>query len=453
TFTGNVILQGKFRPNPILIRDYSRQANGITYPLIYNNETSIPSIGISGLTGLNTSPRNWNNFNRVFQGKYDLSKVMGSHNFKVGALIMRSRKNQDNQPAINGNFNFSPGHPLHSGNALADALLGNFNTYTEASAGREGWFRFSQAEFYVADNWKVSSRLTLDAGVRYMLLQPQYAALQNAVVFAPRFFDPSKVPVISRTDGQITPGTGDLVNGLVAGGTGLPDFARIRIPNAGDPDVQRIYRGLPKEISPYDYGTLGPRLGFAYDLTGQQRTVLRGGYGMFFERIQGNFVFGRVNNPPFIQEASIFSANVERPAGGTQRIFPSNLTSYNIDLEVPAVQNWSLGVQHKLWTDSLLDIAYVGSSGWNQYRAVNLNQLRAGTLQRDPGVNVQALRPYPGYANITHNITGSNFNYHSMQVQYKKQMRDGGLFNFAYTWSRNMTDATGWNDSPMDSYN
>jgi hypothetical protein len=453
TFTGNVILQGKFRPNTILLRDYSRQANGINYPMVYGNETSIPNVAIAAHTSLNTTPRNWNNFNRVFQGKYDLSKVRGNHNLKVGALIMRSRKNQDNQPAINGSFNFSAGHPLYSGNALADALLGNFNTYTEASAGREGWFRFSQAEFYVADNWKVNESLTFDLGLRYMILQPQYAALQNAVVFAPRFFDPAKAPVVARADGQITPGTGDPVNGLVAGGTGLPDFAKARIPNANDPNVQRIYRGLPKEISPYRWGTWGPRIGFAFDLTGRQRTVLRGGYGLFYERIQGNFVFSRVNNPPFIQEASIFSANVERPTGGAQRIFPSNIGSYDIDVDVPAVQNWSFGVQHKIWSDALIDVAYVGSSGWNQYRGTNINQLPVGTLQRNPGVNVQALRPYLGYAAITQLITGSNFNYHSMQAQFKKQMRHGGLLNLAYTWSRNMTDATGYADLPMDSYN
>lgn len=453
TFTGNVIRQINFQPNPIFLRDYSRQANGINYPMIYGNERSIPSIGISGFSSLSTTPRQWNNFNRVFQFKDDFSKVLGSHNLKVGALVMRSRKNQDNQPAINGSFSFSPGHPLHSGNSLADALLGNFNNYTEASSGREGWFRFSQAEFYVSDNWKVSSRLTMDLGLRYMLMQPQYAALQNAVVFAPRFFDPAKAPAVSRSDGQIAPGTGDPVNGLAVGGTSFPEAAKRRIPNANDPAVQRLFRGLPKEISPWDLGTLGPRLGFAYDLTGRQRTVLRGGYGLFYERIQGNFVFSRVNNPPFIQEASIFSANVENPAGGTQRIFPSNIGSYDIDLRVPAVQNYSLGIQHKLFTDTLLDVAYVGSGGWQQYRSVNLNQLRAGTIQRNPGVNIQALRPYLGYATITQYITGANFNYNALQVQFKKQFRQGGLVNVAYTWSKVITDASDWGEGPQDSYN
>ena len=453
TFTGNVILQTNFAANPLFLNDYSRQSNGIDYPMIYNNERSIPNISIAGFNALNTTPRNWNNFNRVFQFKDDFSKLVGNHNLKFGVLAMRSRKNQDNQPAINGSVNFAPGHALSSGNALADALLGNFNTYTEASSGREGWFRFSQGEFYVQDNWKVSSRLTLDLGLRYMLMQPQYAQLQNAAVFAPRYYYPAKAPTIDRASGLITPGTGDRVNGLVVGGTGFPDFAAARIPNANDPDVKRVFRGLPKEISPWRYNTFGPRLGFAYDITGKQTTVLRGGYGLFYERVQGNFLFGRVNNPPFIQDSQLFSANIENPSGGSTRISPSNVSSYDIDVEVPKVQNWSLGVQHKLVKDLLLDVAYVGSNGWDQYRQLNLNQLREGTRQANPGANVNALRPYRGYADITHLVTNAKFNYHSLQAQLRKQFNRGGLLNISYTWSKNIADATNYAEQPMDSYN
>jgi hypothetical protein len=119
-----------------------------------------------------------------------------------------------------------------------------------------------------------------------MLLQPQYAALQNAVVFAPRFYDPSKAPTVNRGDGLIVTGSGDPVNGLVVGGSQFPETAKLRIPNWNDPLLQRLFRGLPKEISPFDYGTFGPRIGFAYDLTGRQRTVVRGGWGLFYERVQ-----------------------------------------------------------------------------------------------------------------------------------------------------------------------
>jgi hypothetical protein len=452
TFTGNVILQGKFQPNSLFVNDYSRAAQGVNYPMIYGNETSIPSLNIAGFNGLGVAPRNWNNFNRIFQFKDDFSKIVANHNLKFGALIMRSRKNQDNQPDINGTVNFSTGHALSSGNALADALLGNFNSYSESSSGREGWFRFSQFELYAADNWKVSQRLSLDLGVRYMIMQPQYAALQNAVVFSPAYFDYAKIPVISPANGLITPGTGDPVNGLVAGGDGLPDFAASRIPNADDPNVQRIYRGLPKEISPWA-NKFGPRLGFAFDLTGRQQTVIRGGYGLFYERIQGNFLFSRVNNPPFVQQATVFTANLEAPSSGTTRISPSNVSSYDTNVKIPSVQNYSLGIQHKLASDTVLDIAFIGSSGWDQYRQVNLNQLPSGTIQRNAGVNPNALRPYPGYADITQFITGSNFNYNSLQAQVRKEFKGSGIITGSYTWAKAITDASDYNELPQDSYN
>lgn len=452
TYTGNVILQTNFQPNPIFGSSYARKDLGVNYPMIYGNETSVPNLSISGFNSLNTAPRNWNNFNRVFQWKDDFSKIIGSHNLKFGALAMRSRKNQDNQPSINGSVNFSPGHALHSGNPLADALLGNFNSYTEASAGREGWFRFSQFEFYAQDNWRATSRLTLDFGLRWMIMQPQYAALQNAVVFAPRFFDASRAPSILASNGQIVAGTGDPANGLVVGGSDYPEAFRIRFASYNDPLYKSVLRGLPKEISSWEKGLLGPRFGFAYDVTGKQTTVVRGGYGILYERIQGNFVFGRVNNPPFIQESQLFSANIENPAGGSQRIVPSNVSSYDIDVKIPTVNNYSLGVQHKLGSSMLLDVAFVGSAGWNQYRQRNLNQLPLGTLQANKGINTNALRPYRGYANINHYITGSNFNYNSLQLQWKKQFAGAGMLNIAYTWSKSITDASDWGETAMDSY-
>ena len=105
-------------------------------------------------------------------------------------------------------------------------------------------------------------------------------------------------------------------------------------------------------------------------------------------------------------------------------------------MKVPRVMNWSLGVQHKLDAVTTLDVAYVGSSAANLSRTLNLNQLPVGTLQKNPGVNANALRPYPGYGNINMYVTGSNSIYNSMQVQVKRQMHGGGLLNLSYTWSQ-----------------
>jgi hypothetical protein len=453
SFSGNVIRQINFQPNPIFITDFTRKGHGLTYPMIYGNAHDIPTVAVAGYNTLSASARNWNNFNRVFQWKEDFSKLAGNHNLKFGMLAMRSRKNQDNQPAINGTITFATGHALSSGNSFADGLLGNFSTYLEADRGREGWFRFTQVEWYAQDDWKASSRLTVNLGARYFYMQPQYGALQNVVVFAPRYFDPAKAMTVLATNGEVVPGSGDPLNGLVLGGKDFPEAAKRRIPEANDPAVKALFRGLPKEISPTKRGTLGPRLGFAYDLTGRQRTVLRGGYGLGFERIEGNFVFGRINNPPFVHEVTIYSGNLENPAGGARRTFPAALTSFDIDLDVPAMHTYSLGIQHKLSRDTMVDVAYVGSNAWHLYRGVNLNQLPEGTMLRNPGVNREALRPYRGYADITHLITASNSNYNSLQVMVRRQMAGGGLINASYTLSKAITDASGYSETPMDSYN
>ena len=453
SFSGNVILQGNFLANPTFITDYTRKGQGITLPMIYGTNDTIPTVNIAGYNGLAASNVNWNNFNRLFNFKDDFSKLIGSHNIKAGILIMRSRKNQDNWPAVNGTVNYATGHSNSTGNAMGDALLGNFSQYTEANTNREGWYRFTQIEPYVQDDWKVNQRLTINVGLRFQYMQPQFCALQNCVMFLPQYFDSAKAPQVNRSTGAIIAGTGDPYNGLTLGGDSFPEEAKQRIAQTSDPAVLALFRGIPKNLANTSWDTWGPRLGFAFDVTGKQRTVLRGGFGTFYERIEGNFVFSAINNPPFISQSDIYDANIENPTGGTRQAFPAALSnSHMVDMRVPRVLNWSMGLQHKLDSITTLDVAYVGSSAANLSRTLNYNQLPAGTLQKNPGVNTNALRPYMGYANINMYITGSNFIYNSMQLQVKRQMKGGGLLNVAYTWARALTDASAYNEQPVDSY-
>jgi hypothetical protein len=145
SFTGNVIFQKTgIAPNPIFVNDFTRAGNGVIYPSIYNASEVLPSLQVQNFTNLTATPLNFNNFNRIFDWKDDFSKILGNHNLKLGILIMRSRKNQDNVPAINGTFVFNtaarPTGPTGTtGNAVTDTLLGNFYSYTEASStGRVG---------------------------------------------------------------------------------------------------------------------------------------------------------------------------------------------------------------------------------------------------------------------------------------------------------------------------
>ena len=454
-FTGNVILENSgIAANPLFVNSYTREGEGINYPQIYNASNAIPTLAISGYNSLTATPLNFNNFNRIFDWKDDFSKVIGNHNLKAGVLIMRSRKNQNNIPNINGTFTFNPAAANSTTNPVADALLGNFYTYGEASSVSQGWYRFSQVEPYFQDDWKASSRLTVNLGLRWAYMQPQYSALNNTSAFLPQYFNPANAPAIVATTGAIVPGSGNPTNGLVLGGSGFPATANGRVLGVTDPAVLGLFHNLPKGTANTDWNTWGPRVGFAYDLTGHQNTVLRGGFGAFYERVEGNFIFSAVNNPPFVQQASIYNGNAQNPAGGLAQTFPSTINnSHFLDMKVPRVLNWSLGVQQKIGTDTLLDVAYVGSSAANLSYQQDANQLPLGTLQANPGVNVNALRPYLGYADIYQYNTGANFTYHSLQVQLKKQMRSGGLLQVAYTWSKALTDANGFNYQPQDSYN
>jgi hypothetical protein len=458
SFTGNVITQKVgIIPNPLFINDYTRAGQGFAAPSIYNASNAIPTLQIAGYNNLTANPLLWNNFNRIFDWKDDFSKTLGNHNLKLGIIIMRSRKNQDNVPAINGTFNFNTARIGSTKNALADALLGNFYTYTEASGTRQGWYRFTQIEPYVQDDWKVTSRLTLNLGLRWAYMQPQYSALNNTTAFLPQYFDRSQAVTVVRTGanaGQIVPGSGNTLNGLVLGGSGFPETAIGRVNGTDDPTVLALFHNLPKGTAYTDWGTWAPRFGFAYDLTGRQSTVLRGGYGMFYERVEGNFIFSAVNNPPFVQQQVIYNGNLENPSGGALPVFPSTINnSHYLDMKVPRTMNWSLGIQQKLSRTAMLDVSYVGSSAANLSYQQNINQLPVGTATANPGVNINALRPYPGYADIYQYNTGANFIYHSLQVQVKKDFSAGGLLSLAYTYSKGRTDANAYNYIPMDSYN
>ncbi len=460
TFTGNVIFEKTgIAPNPIFVTDFTRAGQGLTYPTIYNASNAIPSLNVAPFTNLTSTPLNFNNFNRIFDWKDDFSKIMGSHNLKAGILIMRSRKNQDNVPAINGTFVFNttarPLGPTNTtGNAVADALLGNFYSYTEASGTREGWYRFTQIEPYVQDDWKVNSRLTINLGVRWAYMQPQYSVLNNTTAFLPQYYNPAQAVKVNPSTGAIVANSGNLYNGLVLGGSGFPPEATARISVANDPAVQALFHGLPKGTANTDWNTWQPRIGFAYDLTGNQSTVVRGGYGIFYERVEGNYLFSAVNNPPFVQQSLIYYGNLANPAGGALQNFPSTINnSHFLDMKVPRTMNWSLNIEHKFGKNTLLSAGYIGSSAANLSYQQDTNQLLPGTLQANPGVNVNALRPYLGYADIFQYNTGANFIYNSLQVQLRKQFTQGGLINLAYTWSKARTDANAYNYQPQDSYN
>ena len=160
--------------------------------------------------------------------------------------MIRDRVDQNGRSAYTGNLTFNAsGNSNTTGNALADALLGNFRTYSEASADPMGFFRFWQPGAFIQDSWKVNQHLSIELGVRWEWLQPWYTEANNMANFVPALYDPSKAVTINAA-GRVVPGSGNLYNGLIRAGNGVPADQQGRVPGSTTPFFTQIPAGAPR---------------------------------------------------------------------------------------------------------------------------------------------------------------------------------------------------------------
>ncbi|MCZ2078198.1 MAG: hypothetical protein LC130_24770 [Bryobacterales bacterium] len=206
--------------------------------------------------------------------------------------------------------------------------------------------------------------------------------------------------------------------------------------------------------NPYGYATtnskydaVAPRVGFSYVLTGDNRTVLRGGYGMFYDR-WSQFISSTRNNYPFNRSISIYNTSFSNPSGGTRRIFPSTIVTMTSPWDVPYLQKWSLDVQRQFREDLVVMVGYVGSKGNHLIRTRDWNQPVPSTQIATGAVSANALRPFPGFAGITAYNTTANSTYHSLQSSVVRRFSRGFSVQGSYTWSKSIDDAV----SPYDIY-
>ena len=405
-----------------------------------NRANRPPNLGFSqGWGGINFGSWPWNNKNQVYTWSYTLGHIKGAHSLKMGGDYQWQIKDQDAFGPTNGNFNFSGSF---TGNAIADFLLGVPNSYSELDIQRTGRYRYHQFEAFIQDDWKVSQRLTLNLGLRWFGI-PHIFEKDNAVTtFVPERWSASQAPRVN-PDGTIVPGSGNILgNGIVQAGDGIP-------------------KGMVKDY----WNTFAPRIGFAWSPLGNNKTVIRGGYGVGYYRVEGNDIYDFVNNPPFARTVNITNPPLNNPGGGAAAPpTPISLFSYDFAYKVPTAQTYSLGIQRELFKDAGLEIAYVGSRGTHLDHARNINQpLRTGRFDFDPRLNtnsisVEALRPFIGWSTIRQAENTGSSTYHSLQVNFDKRFSDRLKFQAAYTFSRGIGDVfdsggRSVNALPQDSYN
>ncbi|HWB95799.1 MAG TPA: TonB-dependent receptor, partial [Bryobacteraceae bacterium] len=348
----------------------------------------------------------------------NLSYVRGRHTMKFGTEVQRRQYNVFQATSPRGAISYgsvyttNPLSPAGTGNGVADLLLGVPQSGNiQSIAGTRG-LRRTEWALYLQDTFKVSSRLTLNYGLRYDVL-----------------FGWPWTEVANR-QAQFLPETGQVYQ-----------VGTSQVPQASGTNT--------------DHLNLSPRVGLAYSLT--PKTVIRAGYGVFYDAMPLSIDRSLASNPPFVGIINYANnqfdyANSWRASQGFPRpsVFPTlgaNLNAVAVNATTPYVQQWNLNVERQIPGQILLTVAYVGSKGTHLLYFPNINLPYPG-----PGA-VASRRPYPDYGNITYFTPSAGSNYHGLQLSAEKRAARGLSFLASYGWAHAIDDVSSLFGSVQDPRN
>ena len=449
---------------------------GLNYPYIFPTgkllPNRIPTVNMSKFSGLSGGPYPSHSAGPISDLSESFTWIKGNHTFKFGGLVEHSGENDNDEINVqacptctnnqNGQFLFSdnggnfvrPGYVLaSSGAAVANAALGLFDTYSEIGHRAYTIFRSNMFEGFGQDTWKAGQSLTITYGARYTVNIPYHAVWGNMIVFDPEFYNPANAVTIDPQKGLITgsPTISQLYNGMVIPGTGFPTSAIGRVPEASTTLYSELFHpGVPNHYSDIQWGDIAPRIGFAYQFG--KSTVLRAGGGRFFTRLGVSDSIFLGGNPPFQPNASVSFGNVDNPGGGGTNAVPLVVTTQSKAFKNPEAWNWNITVERQLFWKSQLSVAYVGRHGLHLQREADINQPTTAVVAANPGVNINALRPYKGFGSIRETDNVANSIYHSLQVSWNRRFSGGLQFGASYTLSKSMDNGSNQRDVVPDTY-
>jgi len=401
------------------------------------------------------------NINSTDDVSISVTKVWGRHTLKSGFYNTHSYKAQQ-RGGWNGTITFANdnNNPIDSTFGYANAALGIFSQYTQASKYVEGSYVYNNTEAYLQDNWKVNARLTFDYGVRFVHQQPQYDEKGQASNFLPDKWVQGQAPVLylagcaaqpctGANRQALNPQTGALLgpNTSVAIGT--------LVPASGNTLNGLFLSGQGIAKTTYTWPTLvpAPRFGMAYDLTGEQKTVLRGGVGLFFDRPSGNSIYSQVQNPPTYSSVTLRNSTLQALSSTLAISGAPALNVFEYAGSLPSSTQWNAGMQMTLPWSSAIDIEYVGQHSYNSLEGVDINAIDFGTAfnpatidptlaaSPTPGAtsyaatNSDIVRAFRGYSSITQQWGRGWRTFHSLQLSYNRRFKDGLSFGLNDTIS------------------
>ena len=449
-----------------LDKAFDRAALGLSYKMPYPSADTLQLVqnwnygGVPNAPTTNFAGTPFSNFNHTTDITDSMAKVWGAHTLKGGIYLHKSAKDQTAFTSVNGNINFArdTNNPGDSNWAFSNALLGNYDTLQQSNQVLNGMYRSWNVEWYVQDNWHVNSKLTLEYGLRFYWVQPQFDAGLNTSSWNKSLYDPANAAVL-RIAGKDAGGNRVAVNPLT-GETG-PAALIGSIVNNGKGFVNGLYangiglagkNGYPKGLIDDRGLQYAPRVGMAYQF--MPKTVLRVGGGVFYDRLQGNPIFDMLPNPPSTAIPQFYYGTLATiPSAASGAFFPQSIVGFDKTGQIPTTYNWNLTLQRELPGHVLFDVGYVGmSSNHNLYR-YNQNAIGLGAAWLPQNQNPENAspkfdgttsnqpnfyRPFSGYGGTTAYGFGANSNYHALQASANRRFGKDLTGGFAYTWSKNM---------------
>lgn len=431
---------------------YQRSQYGINYPYVYGDpkeiQDKIPTIAINEFGTVDGGPYPSSSAGPIYVFSNNMTWIKNSHTFKFGVTYEKAGQNDFDQINVsgvpggtnnqNGRFEFTNARPNATGLAISNAALGLFDRYAEIGTRAYTPYRSQMFEWFAQDSWKASDKLRIEMGLRWTYMTPYYYSLWgNMAVFDPTRYNPANAVVQDPVTGNVI--SGDRFNGVIIPGDGWPDAAKGRVPIASTGEYDRLFSGGDRYYGQQHWKNFAPRFGLAYQISG--RDVLRAGGGRFFARpgVADNIFLG--GNPPFQPMASIANGLADQPGGGSRTQFPQFFMTQDPVFKIPSAWNWNITYERQIFSDSTISFGYVGRTGLNMERERDLNALLPGTRQANPGVSVDYLRPYKGFAFIPMNENAARSEYNGLQVEFNKRFSKGLTYGVAYTYSKSYDNA------------